>query len=84
MSEKGPGGEKQLEGLEVPPNGATDMTVALFYAGHIDNPCEVEIAPGQRANIRDFYIREVERILPLLKNPFAKEMLENKIKQYNT
>ena len=33
---------------------ATDIEVVTFLNRHIDNPCEVEVAPGQIENIRDF------------------------------
>ena len=61
---------------------ATDMEMALFYAIHIDNPCEVELGPGLIGNIRNFYIKEVEGILPTIKNPDARKLLESKLEQY--
>ena len=61
---------------------ATDMEVATFLAGHIDNPCEAEVSPGQCENIRSFYIREAESLLPKMKDENAKKFLELKIKEY--
>ena len=64
------------------PEKASDMEIALFLTRHIDDPCEVEVAPGQLENIRDFYIREAKRLLLKMTNPNAKQLLELKIKEY--
>ncbi len=72
------------------PEKSTDMEVVNFYSLHIDNPCEVEVAPGEIKNIRNFYIREAKQLLAnedeqgqkKLANPFAREILEDKIKEY--
>lgn len=58
-----------------------DMELALFLCYHMDHPCET--ADGH--NIRPFYI---DRIKALLKNhnfenPYAKRLLEEKLKQYD-
>ena len=58
------------------------MEIVEFFMFHIDNPCEVELSDKGMVNIRDFYIREALRILPKLENPFAIDLLKNKIKQY--
>ncbi len=62
---------------------ATDMQIAVFLAGHIDNPCEAEVAPGQKENIRSFYIREAESLLTKMEDENAKKLLELKIKEYS-
>jgi hypothetical protein len=62
-------------------NSMEDMTLVLFYANHIENPCGI---PGTALNIREFYIREVkERVLPVLTNPYAREFIEEIISKYN-
>jgi hypothetical protein len=58
---------------------ATDTELALLYAIHIDNPC-VDHQTG--LNIREFYIREAESMLPQFTNPEAKLFLEGKIREY--
>ena len=59
----------------------TDMQFVLELIKHIENPCTVEVE-GRTRNIRDFYLRESQSILPKLTNPFAKEMLEGTINKY--
>ena len=78
-NEPGVGGEDEIEKI---PEGATDMELAIFLAGHIDNPCTVEVAPGQVENIRQFYLAEAKKLLPTMTNPGAKDVLEDKIKEY--
>ena len=58
----------------------TDMELALYWVGHIENPCEDE----NGNNVRSVYLREVKKILEIRKfeNPFAKKMLEDVIKRY--
>ncbi|MBU3934700.1 hypothetical protein KKC00_01920 [Patescibacteria group bacterium] len=41
---------------------ATDEEIVTLLSGHIDNPCEVNVGEEVH-NIRDFYIREAERLL---------------------
>lgn len=79
--EKKPRAEEEVEPEEIP-EGASDMEVAEFLAGHIDNPCEVEVAPGQVENIRDFYIREAKKLLPKITDLEAKRLLELKMQEY--
>ena len=64
------------------PEIATDIEMASFLVGHIDNPCEVEVAPGQIENIRGVYIREAKRLLPTMTNPEARDLLHKKIQQF--
>ena len=64
------------------PEKATDIEAVTFLNRHIDNPCEVEVAPGQIENIRDFYLRNARNLLPTLTNPHAKRLLEMKIEEY--
>lgn len=61
--------------------GASDSEVAAFFAQHLDKPCEVEVAPGDIRNIREFYLREAKEVLELLANPGARRFLEIKIKE---
>lgn len=56
----------------------TDIEIAMFFIRHIDNPCE----DSDGNNIRDFYLREAKKILDRFANPFAKQLLEDKIRQY--
>ena len=65
------------------PEKATDIEMTMFLIEHIENPCEVEVSPGQTENIRYFYLREAERLLPTFTNEQAKELLEQKIEEYN-
>jgi len=58
------------------------MELVLFLAEHIDNPCEVEVSPGQKENIREIYLKEAKQALSKINNPFAKKFLEDKIKEY--
>ncbi len=64
------------------PEGVPDMTLAIFLVRHIDNPCESEVAPGQRENIREFYLKEAELRLKGMTNSEARDYLESKIKEY--
>ena len=59
----------------------TDMQLVLELIKHIENPCSVEVE-GRIRNIRDFYLRESQSILPKLTNPFAREYLEGIISKY--
>lgn len=61
----------------------SDMEVALFWAGHIENPCSVEVN-GKEENIRDFYIREAKNmVLPKLSDNYAKKFLQDVIDRYS-
>ncbi|MBU3934702.1 hypothetical protein KKC00_01930 [Patescibacteria group bacterium] len=55
MSEK----ESQKEEIR---ERATDEEIVTLLSEHIDNPCEVIIGEEVH-NIRDFYVREAERLL---------------------
>jgi len=73
------------ESMEIPK--ATDMEVVLFYSRHIDNPCEVTVPakdgqPEKVVNIRASYIRGAKEALLKMTNPEAKELLKQKIAQY--
>ena len=59
----------------------TDMQLVLELIKHIENPCRVEVE-GRIRNIRDFYLRESQSILPKLTNPFARAYLEEIISKY--
>ena len=67
---------------EKSPEAATDAELADFLIEHIDNPCEVEVAPGQVENIREFYIKEAERVIPTMVDPEAIDKLKKKIEEY--
>ncbi|MFH1064367.1 MAG: hypothetical protein V1729_04765 [Candidatus Woesearchaeota archaeon] len=56
-----------------------DSEIALFLLSHIHNPC---VAPGTGSNIREFYIREAERLIETFKDPGAKMILEDSIDLY--
>ncbi len=58
---------------------ATDMEVAVFLTKHIHEPCE----DLNGNNIRNFYIREAEKVLQTIKDPEAKKLLEDTIQQYS-
>lgn len=58
---------------------ATDMELAEFLIGHIDNPCE----DLQGNNIRDFYIREAKKVLDTMQDLEAKKKLEDAINKYS-
>lgn len=60
----------------------SDIEYADELIYHIDNPCLAEIKPGETNNIRSFHLRLAEEALPTLKNPFARELLEKKIAEY--
>lgn len=64
------------------PGEATDVELAILLAGHLDNPCGVEVAPGQRETLRDFYAREARRALANMTNVWAREFLESKLREY--
>ncbi|KKP41434.1 MAG: hypothetical protein UR31_C0030G0004 [Parcubacteria group bacterium GW2011_GWA2_33_14] len=71
--------EKVLEEI---PKGATDMTVALFFATHINDPCGVEVGPGQREDLRKSYIIRAKTMLDKMTNEDAREFLRLKIQEY--
>ncbi len=59
-----------------------DMETVLSLITHIDNPCGIKTSEGNKYDLRDFYLRLADEILHKLTNPYAKELLEIKIKQY--
>lgn len=61
---------------------ATDIKAAMFCIKHIDNPCEVEVGPREKRNIRDFYIKLAKDLLEKMTNPHARKLLEDKIHEY--
>ena len=73
---------ENTSGAEKIPERASNMEIALFLAGHIDNPCEAEVAPDQKKNIREFYLREAKNVLSEMTDENAKRFLELKIKEY--
>jgi len=64
------------------PEKATDIEIAQFLINHIDNPCEVEVAPDQIENIRGFYIRQAKGLISGMTNEFAIDILQQKIEEY--
>jgi len=72
-------------GPEKSPERASDMELmefAGFLMKHIDKPCEVEVAPGDVRNRRDFYLREAEQLLDRITDPKVKKVLQSKISEY--
>lgn len=61
---------------------ATDIEISIFFATHIEKPCEVEIGEGVKENIRQFYIQEAQKTLETLKDPDAKAFLKETIEKY--
>ncbi len=59
-----------------------ERELVFFLIEHINNPCEVEVGEAQRANLRDFYLREAERVLPTINDLTARELLKAKINEY--
>ncbi|OGZ00460.1 MAG: hypothetical protein A2946_00405 [Candidatus Liptonbacteria bacterium RIFCSPLOWO2_01_FULL_53_13] len=74
--------EPKIEGPEQLPQGASDMEMAVWLSGHIDKPCEVEIAPGKVADIREFYLGAAREYLPRMTDASAREFLTGKIEEY--
>lgn len=58
----------------------TDMQIFFFLAPHLDNPCRT-IINGKWHDIRNFYERLAKEQLKKMTNPYAKELLEKKIKK---
>ncbi len=61
--------------------GSLDTEKVLFLERHLENPCGT-IVDGEFRDIREFYIREAERILPTLTNPYAADYLARIIEKY--
>lgn len=77
------GGYSPTEESEDRPK-ATDAKVAEFFIRHIENPCEVEISPGEVGNIREFYLREANRILETMTDPVAQEKLKEAVERFSS
>ena len=60
---------------------ASDMEIAIFLMKHIDDPCSTSLPSGAQVNIRDFYIRIANEIIPKMTNENARILLENKVKE---
>ncbi|MEK6952067.1 MAG: hypothetical protein AABX29_03560 [Nanoarchaeota archaeon] len=62
----------------------TDIEFVLFYINHIDNPCSFE-HEGKQVNVRPVYLEQAREILKHhnFENPYAKELLENKPREYS-
>lgn len=73
--------ENNIEPEKIPEK-ATDMELALFLMMHIDDPCEAKVEPEVMENIREFYIKEAEKNVKKMTNISARELLEEKIKEY--
>ncbi len=58
-----------------------DTGIVLNLESHIQNPCGTIVGDEIR-DIREFYIREAERILPTLTNPHAADYLARIIEKY--
>ena len=59
---------------------ATDRELADFLIYHITNPC---VEPQTGLNIRQFYIREAERVMATFQDSDAKKLLESHLNQYS-
>jgi hypothetical protein len=57
----------------------TDMEKALELLWHIEQPCGV---PGTDFNVRHVYIQMAINMIPNLRNPWARDMLQGAIKRY--
>ena len=57
-----------------------EMEIMLFYIKHIEKPC---VDPVRGLDIREFYIREAKKLVEKLENPFAKDLLKIKIREYS-
>lgn len=68
--------------MENIPEGATDIEIAILLSEHIDNPCGTEVAPGRVENYRKFYLAQAKKMLSGMTNESAKEMLVDKIREY--
>jgi hypothetical protein len=57
-----------------------DLELVLSWIKHIEKPCE----DGKGNNARSIYLREARKILETrrFKNPHAKKMLEDAVKEY--
>ena len=60
----------------------TDIECVLFLEKYIENPCGVFV-DGKFEDIMEFYLREAEREIPNLTNPFARDYLEGVIRKYS-
>lgn len=58
---------------------ASDIIVAIYLAGHIDNPCEDQYGN----DLREVYLRIAREAIQDFENPFAKEFLLEKIRTYS-
>ena len=56
----------------------TDMTLAMFWTRHIENPCKDLYGNDVGA----VYVREAKKLLPSLTNPHAIIMLQKAIDDY--
>ena len=56
----------------------TDIERAMYFIKHLKNPCE----DREGNNLRAFYIGQAQEILSTIKEPSAKKLLEDAIKEY--
>lgn len=59
----------------------TDIELAMFLMLHIDNPCSMKVG-DRTVNLRFFYLSEAKKVLSRLKNPYARNLLQSKINEY--
>ena len=57
----------------------TDMQLFFFYSEHLDNPCGIVIN-GEKRTIRPFWEKLATEALKKMTNPYAKSLLEKKIR----
>jgi hypothetical protein len=65
-----------------PPERATDQEAVDWLIGHIEEPCGVNVA-GTMHYIRDFYLRQLARLLPTIVDPAARDKAEDTPSKYN-
>jgi len=58
----------------------TEFVVQLIW--HIQNPCGTTLPSGKEVNLRDFYLRQAEEVLPKLTNPNAIGLLKAEIERW--
>lgn len=71
-----------MEKLENADRKISDMSSVLSLVSQIECPCSVE-ANGRTYNIRDFYLKEAERLMPSLISSNARDLLHFYLNKYN-
>ena len=58
---------------------STDIETASVLIQHIESPC----SDTEGNNVRNVYLREAAKQVKIMKNPFARELLEETIQKYS-